>query len=102
MEFDKVNLDRIRYCVKSTHLYNAHILYRSILMSQKKTLGTVTECTEICDDSVSLLGDTNLSVLNSARLLIGKEQIFIRIQMFLANLMRFKLFFFSFERRSIL
>lgn len=63
-------------------------------MSQKKTLGTVTECTEICDDSVSLLGDTNLSVLNSARLLIGKEQIFIRIQMFLANLMRFKLFFF--------
>ncbi|CAG9534307.1 unnamed protein product [Cercopithifilaria johnstoni] len=38
-------------------------------MSQKKTLGTVTECTEICDDSISLLGDANLSVLNSSGLL---------------------------------
>ncbi|KAL3990973.1 IBR domain family protein [Acanthocheilonema viteae] len=42
-------------------------------MSQKKILGTVTECTEICDDSVSLLGDTNLSVLNISGLSTEKE-----------------------------
>uniref|UniRef100_A0A0R3S0B5 RBR-type E3 ubiquitin transferase n=1 Tax=Elaeophora elaphi TaxID=1147741 RepID=A0A0R3S0B5_9BILA len=44
-----------------------------ILMSQKKTLGTVTECIEICDDSVSLLGNANLSVLNSSRFLLEED-----------------------------
>lgn len=47
----------------------------SILMNQKKTLGTVTECTEICDDSVSLLGIADLSISNSSGLLKGKERI---------------------------
>ncbi|EJW84039.1 hypothetical protein WUBG_05048, partial [Wuchereria bancrofti] len=42
-------------------------------MSQKKTLGTVTECIEICDDSVSLLSDANLSVLNSSPLFIEEK-----------------------------
>ncbi|VDO10512.1 unnamed protein product, partial [Brugia timori] len=42
-------------------------------MSQKKTLGTVTECIEICDDSVSLLSDVNLSVLNTSPLLIEEK-----------------------------
>ncbi|VDK89463.1 unnamed protein product [Litomosoides sigmodontis] len=48
-------------------------------MSQKKALGTVSECTEICDDSVSLLDDAKLEVqtgsLNSSGLSTGKEQI---------------------------
>ncbi|VDM08049.1 unnamed protein product [Wuchereria bancrofti] len=43
------------------------------MMSQKKTLGTVTECIEICDDSVSLLSDANLSVLNSSPLFIEEK-----------------------------
>lgn len=55
----------------------------SILMSQKKALGTVTECTEICDDSVSLLGDDKVPVLNSSGLLTGKEQVVTkRVQLF--------------------
>ncbi|OZC09294.1 hypothetical protein X798_03634 [Onchocerca flexuosa] len=34
-------------------------------MSQKKTLGTVAECTEICDESISLLEDANRVVLSN-------------------------------------
>uniref|UniRef100_A0A915PEF7 Uncharacterized protein n=1 Tax=Setaria digitata TaxID=48799 RepID=A0A915PEF7_9BILA len=45
-----------------------------ILMSQKrKTLGTVTECTEICDDSVSLLDDASFLALNTPGFLIAEE-----------------------------
>uniref|UniRef100_A0A8R1TPQ8 RBR-type E3 ubiquitin transferase n=1 Tax=Onchocerca volvulus TaxID=6282 RepID=A0A8R1TPQ8_ONCVO len=43
-----------------------YFMVSRLLMSQKKTLGTVTECTEICDESVSLLDDANRAVLNNS------------------------------------